>query len=379
TFDKATYWQVNYEGKIINSANEPVLIKNLDLYLEINDRISKITTISTDQNGQFNYSHNRYHSFEESALASLKYVGDEKYNPFHEIEYAGLESFYDDTRIIPDLDDDGLPDWIFDSRLSSSVSPTFKFEVGKVTIPKESTIDYDNYATINFKYSYNQPVIIPYIYSREGDQSIQARVKDVHPSGCTIFMEENDNEGHEAEKISYIVMEAGVWYLQGVKIEAGIVQTDSCHGDGLSFGGIQVDFVHNYTSSPVVLHALNSYNNGEYKSSLVHSINSTSFKIQQAAGKVITSTSIETIGFISIEANKTIDLGSVYFETGLEKDGVNDGVDDTYHEIEYSLSYDQEPVVIVSQNSALDIEDIVYSIPNFPITLQNMWMILLLT
>lgn len=220
-------------------------------------------------------------------------------------------------------------------------------EFGQVEL--SSTIDKGVEKTIRFQNNYASPVVVAYIMTRNGGQSVDVRVKDVTPDGCVIFMEEPDNEGHLAEQIGYIVMEAGAHALpDGTRIEAGRLTTSSVHRGGQAHDGSTVFFSGNFETSPVVLHTLNTYNNAAFMSSVSPQVNAGDMRLQQEAAESGSPSTEETIGWIAIESGKTGTINGFPYETGRSHDGWNDGVDDnTEHLITYSAGFTQTPLIIV--------------------------------
>ncbi|MCK4828714.1 hypothetical protein KA005_73970, partial [bacterium] len=157
-----------------------------------------------------------------------------------------------------------------------------KFEVGELVL--SDTIDQSISAHLNFQNNYNQPVVIAYISSRANGESVEVRVKDVDSSGCVLFMEEPDNGAHPyAETIGYIVMESGEFeFPDGTIVKAGTYATDIHHyKGGTSAVGVTIAFSEPFATTPVVLHSLNTYNNGAFKSSIAQSVSTSSFLLAQ--------------------------------------------------------------------------------------------------
>ena len=114
------------------------------------------------------------------------------------------------------------------------------------------------------------------------------------------------------------------------------------------------NFYNQFITKPVVLHSLNTYNNKAFKTSIVSDVSTTSFKIQQESAESGTTTSEEVISWIAIEAGKSGTINGIEYETIVENDGDNDGVDDNGHVFSFSQSFGKIPLVIVKQNSAND-------------------------
>ncbi|MHA1742855.1 MAG: DUF2341 domain-containing protein, partial [Candidatus Heimdallarchaeota archaeon] len=221
------------------------------------------------------------------------------------------------------------------------------FEFG--TIDLENTIDHGVIKTITFKQTYSEPVVVAYIATRNDDESVEVRVTEVTSTSCKIFMQEPDNGDHPTETVCYIVMEKGAWTVNGLKMEAGKVETDSVHREGNSYGGVTVTFSQTFSSTPAILHCLNTYNNQDFMTTVAHSESATSFKVQQEAAGSGSPATTETIAWIAVEAGKKGILPHhIYYETGFESDGGSDGVDNgTPHTITFSQTFNKPPVIVV--------------------------------
>ncbi len=211
----------------------------------------------------------------------------------------------------------------------------FQMEVGNLNI--DNTIDYSGVVSLEFVETYNDPIVVAYVYSCHETESVEVRIDNVTAYGCDVFMEEPDNGNHTAELISYMVVEAGEWVLSdGTEIKAGILTTDkNHHGPSPYTAWETVSFYSSFGSIPVILHSLNTYNNNAFKTSIVDDVRPASFKIQQESAETGTPTKNETIGWIAIESGIISSINVIPYETILENDGDNDGVDDDGHKFSY--------------------------------------------
>ncbi len=184
-------------------------------------------------------------------------------------------------------------------------------EVGKVTV--ENTVDNGYYTVVDFEGEYLDPVVVAYIMTRNGDNSVEVRVRNVQSTSCEIFMHTPQGGTHEEEEIGYMVMEKGVHTInddsgEGILVEAGSVVTDNTHYDGEEYSGVRVDFspvFHEYTlldDYPALLHSLNTYNNEDFMTTSVSELTKEYFKIQQEAAGSDSDDHIEEIGWIALEA-----------------------------------------------------------------------------
>jgi hypothetical protein len=106
-------WTVVYDGKLVNSINEPLPAEELDLYIEQNDRYEKIANVTTKKDGTFYYTHKIYGSIEQNMLVKISRAEDDFYNPMNYVEYAGLEFDAVNGRYFVDNNLDLYPDWPF--------------------------------------------------------------------------------------------------------------------------------------------------------------------------------------------------------------------------------------------------------------------------
>ncbi|MCD6531942.1 DUF2341 domain-containing protein [bacterium] len=236
------------------------------------------------------------------------------------------------------------------SPMSNKDSTMNFFEVGTVSV--NSTIDAGTVVPVSFSKTYTNPVVVAYIATRNGGQSVDVRVRNVTSSGFEVFMEEPDNEGHATETVCWMVAEAGSWIGidDALRIEAGTHSTSSVHREGSSFGGDVVNFGNSFSSTPSVFATLNTYNNGAFMSTHTHGLSTTQFVVQQEAGGSGAPAATETIGWIAISRNSGTNDGIEYQIGYHSTDGDNDGVDDTPEQISYSFS--GTPVLLVQGSTA---------------------------
>lgn len=216
-------------------------------------------------------------------------------------------------------------------------------ESGKINC--SSTIDDGVVVNINFNTKYQNPIVVAFIPTRGGGQSIDARVKNLSSFGCDIFVQEPDNQAHASETVCYFVFEQGVHELEdGVYIEANSLTTSSVHRSPNSFDGPTVSFQAPFNSTPALLATLNTHNNNTFMSSISHNLSSSSFQLQQEAGQSGVSATTETIGWVAF----TRGYFSQY-EAENVIDGSDDGVGDLSPQIiNFVRDFNSIPDVIVN-------------------------------
>jgi len=243
----------------------------------------------------------------------------------------------------------------FDSSETVPLCPLIVGETGRIQL--SSTIEDGIVAEIAFRNQYINPVVVAFINTRNGLESISARVRDISSSGCQLFMQEPDNQGHMAEWVSYIVVESGRNTLEGgIVVEAGITSSTIIHRGGQSFTGHPVQFEEAFTNTPAILHSLMTHNNNDFMASLVTDVHVDSFKVAMEAADTRKDSSGEDVGWIAF-SSATGSTSSTSFSIGTANDGTDDGVDDSPHVIDLtSANFNDNPDIVVSLNGVWGVD-----------------------
>lgn len=245
-------------------------------------------------------------------------------------------------------------------------------ETGRVYV--STTINGGSIGSVSFTNSYSNPVVVAYMADGAGTQTVGTRVRNLTSSGCEIFMEEPDSEGHAANNLHYVVCETGRWETpEGVTIEAGTHYTTNIRRSGYSDTyGDSISFSSSFPSRPAVLHHLNTRNATSFMGSQANSVSNTGFKTSMEAMDTGKSSSGEDIGWVAIETGSGSLNGNTY-EAGYGSDGSNDGIDDTPHTINYSQSYGTTPDVVISGNTMVGIDGYVTQASSTGSSSANVW------
>jgi hypothetical protein len=214
-----------------------------------------------------------------------------------------------------------------------------KFEVGRITL--SGTIDAGITQTVTFQLNYTDPVVI--VYKADNNTGFSAgRARNVSGSSANIFHEEPDNGNGSTNTFTYLVAESGSYEIDGYQIEAGTVsssaQTQSSQSE-------TVNFQQAFSSTPVVLHGLQSYNNNEFMSTSALSVSSSSFSFGLENLETGASSVTETLGYFAIDEvsnGGTID-GNVF-----ETKRTSNSVTDNSYTVNFSQSYSSAPDVIAA-------------------------------
>ncbi len=237
-----------------------------------------------------------------------------------------------------------------DSSGALRLQRNFIGETGRVIISNE--INLVPATTVNFRQSYSNPVIVAYIATRNNPEPLDARVTNVTATGFDLFIEDPNNDGIASpETVIYMVIEAGRYdFANGLSIEADIHSTSSEHSAGDPFGGDIIAFSSAFIGTPVVLHSLNSYNNGDFKSSLCDSATNTQITLEQETADTGTATAVEDIAWIALSQGSG-SLVNTAFDIALFNDGGSHGIDNGVpQDITYS-GFTVAPDVIVKGSS----------------------------
>ena len=232
------------------------------------------------------------------------------------------------------------------ARTTSSLNALPHIEFGIVTL--SDSIDGSVVQTINLAYNYTNPVVVAYVITRNDDESVDVRVRNVQHSSFEIFMEEPDDGTHASETVAWIVTEAGSFTdLNDVlRIESGKHRTDTVHSEGNAFAGDSITFSNSFSSTPVVVATLNTYNNSDFMSTISYNPTATGFSLEQEAGGSGSAVYNETIGWIAFSQGSGAIDGISYNIAAIASDGDNDGVDNSDPEFA-SYSFAGNPVIVV--------------------------------
>lgn len=224
----------------------------------------------------------------------------------------------------------------------------FKIETGQVNV---DTTGANAIVTVDLVNTYVNPVVVAYIQTRGGGQSVAPRVIEFTSTSFTVTLQEPGGGTHGQETISYMVAELGEWILpNGLHIKAGYSDTTNNHNDGSTYTYATKTFTTAFSAKPVVFASLMSNANTAFKVPAIHNVASTGFSFCQESAGSGTSTQREIVSWIVIEDKAGVfqlheDL-SVIMEVVQVSNGVNDGVDDAPHIYTFAGSYSSTPIVI---------------------------------
>jgi len=214
-----------------------------------------------------------------------------------------------------------------------------KFEVGRVNL--SGTIDSGITRTVSFQFNYNNPIVI--VYKADNNTGFSAgRARNVTSTSAEIFHEEPDNGGGSSNTFTYLVAESGSYEIDGYQIEAGTVSSSAQTQSGQSE---TVNFQQSFTSTPVLLHGLQSYNNNEFMSTSALSVGTSSFSFGLENLETGASSVTEEIGYFAIEE---VSGGGTIGGNTFETQRTSNSVTDSTFTVNFSESYNSAPDVIAA-------------------------------
>ena len=235
---------------------------------------------------------------------------------------------------------------------ATQVTPNAPRVVGETgTVTLNNTIDQGVVVPVTLQHTYVDPVVVAYITSRNGTHPIQVRVKNLTNNSFDIFMREARDTNHNAEQVSYIVMESGHHVLEGgLEVDAQLTNYSGIeHVRGRDyFIGWWLDFAKPFGTTPAVLHTLVTDNNNDHAFSHIWGVDTNEILLETGISGTNSSIDTETVGWMAFTPGSGTTSGFAY-EVGVGSDGSDDGPANTAHTINYNFT--QPPVLVVSANS----------------------------
>ncbi|MFH1790266.1 MAG: LamG-like jellyroll fold domain-containing protein [bacterium] len=225
----------------------------------------------------------------------------------------------------------------------------YQFEVGTVSAN-------DNWNTVNLINSYSNPVIVASYYEFFNTSTMAAsiRVSNVSSTFFDVRLQSPSTGVLNNDQITYFVIEEGKWDLGGINLEAGLHETDTV-GYSSNWDYDTVLFERQFTTDPIVMHSVMSYNDSNWITSYISNDSSNSnppdtdsFRIALNGAQAVTTHATETIAWIAIERDLTAIVENMQFET-LRTGDVVTGHDDGCFTYSFQNSYSSAPLAMVFQ------------------------------
>ncbi|MDX1532660.1 MAG: hypothetical protein R3230_00480 [Nitrosopumilaceae archaeon] len=237
---------------------------------------------------------------------------------------------------------------------SNDLSKTGSLRMEMGTVSLSDTIHSGVIESVTFQNTYDDPVVFCYIPVLVGSQFCVPRVENVTSTGCDIFMEEPDDEGHSAEICHYFVIEKGVHILNnGDIIEAGSINTTTTHISGDVAAGDTINFSQTY-SDPTFFHFIQTRNSNDFAFSFCTNLTTSNSEIGIELLQTGSPSTQEEIAYLVYENSSitgvfdALDGTRILREHSHALQGANAGFDDTPYQITFSQSYSSAPKIIMS-------------------------------
>ena len=236
-------------------------------------------------------------------------------------------------------------------------------EFGTRTITAKVDDDGDllssSWTSVTLMHTYTNPIVIAKPPTFKGTDPSVVRINNVSGSGFDISLQEwgYKDGNHTNEDVSYIVMEVGSHALpNGIAVKAGSIDTDSEYVDRTcdttKSNYETVSFTSSFSSTPVVISSVMTFNGSEAVASRVWDVSTSSFKLAlQEEGDPVTLThSAEAIGYIAFEQGSLIDTTNVWM---LEVGSIT-GVTQSTSNIGFSSTFDATPAFLAAMQTKND-------------------------
>ncbi|MCP4426739.1 MAG: RHS repeat protein, partial [Chloroflexi bacterium] len=197
--------------------------------------------------------------------------------------------------------------------------------------------------TIVLSRSYVNPVVIVQPPSMNGINTSVVRITNVQsepsePSEFTLYVDEApDQDGpHDAERVSYLVLEAGSWELaNGVRLEVGQTTTNATTGVQWE----TVSFNQDFRQKPVVFSQVQSNNDPHWVKTRQNNTTVSGFEVAMEEDDAQTTAhGTETVGWVAMEVSQGSWNNHLY-EVGESFDAVTHD----WYQIEFAQPYSQPP------------------------------------
>ena len=214
--------------------------------------------------------------------------------------------------------------------------------------------------TINLANTYVSPVVVCSIQYGNNTVPVVARVRNVTSNSFQVRLQNPSGAGVAAETISYIVMEEGVWTIDGVNCEAVRYTATNVQGRSAGWGSPSVRSYGQAYSSPVVIGQVMSENDARWStfwnrgSSRSAPPNASNLQTgMQIAEDQDTSRNDELIGYIVFESGHGT-IGGVEYEAALGADTVRGAVQAAPYDYTFNTAFGGAPSVAVVTQAAMD-------------------------
>jgi hypothetical protein len=214
------------------------------------------------------------------------------------------------------------------------------------------------YVTVNLSKTYVSPVVVCSVQYNNNTTPVVARVNNVTSNSFDVRLQNPSNGSVNADNVSYLVVEEGVWTIDGVNIEAQSYLSTVTDENNSWVGQVQT-YGQSYTN-PVVLGQVMSENNSHWSvfwcqgTARGNPPSATALK----TGKTVCEDTVlqradEIIGFVVIEAGHGV-INGVEFEAAVGSDIVQGAVQSAPYTYTFNSAFSSAPQVVVATTAGMD-------------------------
>jgi hypothetical protein len=237
-----------------------------------------------------------------------------------------------------DSDNDGFVDGLEVLTGSNPEDSLSNPQLADVMETGEVSVDH-NWIKVTLTKTFVNPVVVAKITTYNEDDPAVIRIRNVDSTGFEIRIQDwqYPDDIHITESVSYTVIERGTYILDdGTMVEAGMVDTDSAS----TFK--KISFNKTFTSIPVVITTVSTFNNEEPVTAKVKEIKTDKFSLSLKKQKNNAQVhKVETVSYIAWEVSSGM-LNNMIFEVKKtpNKLGTN------FRNIQFTETVTNTPVVL---------------------------------
>lgn len=215
----------------------------------------------------------------------------------------------------------------------------------------------DDWAEISLQNTYASPVVVITGYETATSGPWSPRVQNIDSNSFEVTLQAPDGTLRQADSLHYIVIEEGQWQIGSTLIEADSKEISTVAASttlGSTWSGDSQSYGHTYSSNPIVLHQVMTYEDSDWITSWVSQQgdrtdppDTTGFQIALNGAQVTATHDPETIGWIVVENTGSDTHAGVDFVTGIEDPGMS-GHDNGCTSVTHGSTF-TDPIVAASQ------------------------------
>lgn len=212
--------------------------------------------------------------------------------------------------------------------------------------------------TVALQGSYNRPVVVCSPQAVDNSEPFVVRVDTVTGGSFRVWLQRCDGGAVQPDTVHYMVMEEGVYNIDGVLCEARRYESTQTEYNP-SWDGVQRSFANRYTS-PVVFGQVMTARDADWSvfwcrgSSAGSAPSSSSFYIGKHVGEdPDTDRADETLGYIVFESGRHA-INGVGVDVRLSSDAVMGVTNGSGTNANFHQSFDNPPEVVVASQSGMD-------------------------